>query len=224
MEITYLGHSAFKIEADGKIIFLDPWLGGPASPMTVDSVDDADICLVTHDHGDHGYSEAVEICKKTGAYFVAINELALKAKSAGVENVHTLNIGGSIDINGVVVTLVQAFHSCKIGSPTGFIIQLDSGTVYHAGDTGIFYDMKLFGDMYDIDIAMLPIGSYYTMSIKQASKATSLIRPKAVIPMHYNTFPVIETDPEEFRKLVSKESPESKVEVFDIGDTRDIAL
>jgi len=224
MEITYLGHSAFQIEADGKTIFVDPWLGGPESPLTVDSVNNADICLVTHDHGDHGYSEAVEICKNTGAYFVAINELALKAKSAGVKNVHTLNIGGSIEINGVVVTLVQAFHSCKIGTPTGFIIQLNSGTIYHAGDTGIFYDMKLFGEMYDIDLAMLPIGSYYTMSVEQASKATSLINPKAVIPMHYNTFPVIEADPDEFRKLVSEESPETKVEVLDIGETRNINL
>ena len=92
MKVTYLGHASFKVESDGKTVFVDPWLNGPTSPIKVSDVDNADIVLVTHDHGDHGYQEAIEICKKTGAYFIAINELGIQAKSEGLENVHTLNI------------------------------------------------------------------------------------------------------------------------------------
>ena len=137
MQINYLGHASFRIVSDGKTIFVDPWLNGPTSPIKVADVNEADLCLVTHDHGDHGYAEAVEICKKTGATFVAINELGLKAKEDGVENVHTLNIGGSVEVDRVTITLVQAFHSSNLGAPTGFIVKLPGGTFYHPGDTGL---------------------------------------------------------------------------------------
>ncbi|MFW9848076.1 MAG: metal-dependent hydrolase [Candidatus Thorarchaeota archaeon] len=221
MQVTYLGHASFKIEADGKVLFIDPWLNGPTSPIKVDDVREADICLVTHDHGDHGYAEAIEICKKTGATFIGINELGLNAMQDGVENVHTLNIGGNVEVDGVTVTLVHAFHSCSIGTPTGFIVKLPSGTFYHTGDTGLFYDMKLFGELYDIDLLMLPIGSYYTMDIKEAVKAVELINPKVAIPMHYDTFPVIAANPKQFyQKIVDK--GKSKVEIMIPGDTKDI--
>ncbi len=221
MQVTYLGHASFKIEADGKVLFIDPWLNGPTSPIKVDDVREADICLVTHDHGDHGYSEAIEICKKTGATFIGINELGLKAMQDGVENVHTLNIGGNVEVDGVTVTLVHAFHSCSIGTPTGFIVKLPSGTFYHTGDTGLFHDMKLFGELYDIDLLMLPIGSYYTMGIKEAVKAVELVNPKVAIPMHYDTFPVIAANPKQFyQKIVDK--GKSKVEIMAPGDTKDI--
>ena len=222
MKFTFLGHSAFKIESDEKTIFVDPWLNGPTSPIKVADVQSADIVLVTHDHGDHGYAEGVEICKKTGAFFVAINELALQAKSEGVEKVHTLNIGGSINIGEVTVTLTQAVHSCGKGAPTGFIIQFPHGTVYHAGDTGIFATMKTLGDLYDIDVALLPIGSYYIMDIKQATMATKLLGAKHVIPMHYNTFPVIKADPEEFKRSVKASSPDVVVEIMKPGESLEI--
>lgn len=224
MKITILGHAAFKIESDGTTVFIDPWLNGPTSSIKTEDVDKADMCLVTHDHGDHGYAEALEICKKTGAFFVGINELGLKAQSEGVENVHTLNIGGSVVIDNITVTLVQAFHSTTIGAPTGFIVEFPSGTVYHAGDTGLFYDMKLFGELYDIDIALLPIGSYYVMSIKQAVKATELINPKYVIPMHYDTFPVISANPEEFKKQVEMKFPKTKVEIIRPGESTKLSV
>ncbi len=223
MKITFLGHSAFKIESDGKIVYIDPWLNGPTSSIKTEDIENADICLVTHDHGDHGYVEALEICKKTGAFFVGINELGLKAKSEGVEKVHTLNIGGSVVIDGITVTLVQAFHSTSTGAPTGFIVEFPSGTVYHAGDTGLFYDMKLFGELYGIDIALLPIGSYYVMSVKQAVKATELIDPKYVIPMHYDTFPVIAADPSEFKELVEA-TTSTKVKIVKPSESMDLSL
>ncbi len=219
MKFTYLGHSSFKVESDGKTVFVDPWLNGPTSPIKVDDVKKADIVLVTHDHGDHGYAEGIEICKKTDAFFVAINELAIQAKNDGVENVHTLNIGGSVDIGGVTVTLVQAFHSSGIGAPTGFIVEFPSGTFYHAGDTGLFYDMKLFGELYKIDCALLPIGSYYVMSVRQAVKAAELIKPKYVIPMHYDTFPVIKANPKKFWQMVATNVKGTMVQVLQPGES-----
>jgi L-ascorbate metabolism protein UlaG (beta-lactamase superfamily) len=223
MRITYLGHASFKIESDGTLLLVDPWLSGPTSPIKVADVNEADLCLVTHDHGDHGYAEAVEICKKTGATFVAINELGLKAKEDGVENVHTLNIGGSVEVDGVTITLVQAFHSSNLGAPTGFIVKLPGGTFYHPGDTGLFYDMKLFGELYNIDLFFVPIGSYYVMDITQAVKAVELVSPKFAIPMHYDTFPVIEANPKQFYQMVTDKG-RTKVEIMKPGDQKEIDL
>jgi len=223
MKVTYLGHASFKIEEDGKIVYVDPWLTGPTSPITVDDVDKADIVLVTHDHGDHGYAEALGICKNTGATFVAINELAHKAGSQGVKEIHTLNIGGSVNIGGVVVTLVQAFHSSGVGAPTGFIVRFPSSSFYHPGDTGIFSSMSLFVELYSpIDLFLAPIGSYFVMDVHQAALATKLLKPKNVIPMHYNTFPVIEANPEKFKALVSETSPSTKVIILKPGEKTEI--
>ncbi len=219
MKITYLGHASFKVEADGKTVYVDPWLNGPTSPIKVKDVSEADIVLVTHDHGDHGYSEALEICKKTGAYFVAINELAIQAREQGVKNVHTLNIGGSVDIDGIIVTLVQAFHSCGVGAPTGFIVRFPGGTFYHPGDTGVFASMKLFGQLYKPDVFFAPIGSYYVSDIHQAELAVELVKPRIVIPMHYDTFPVIKADPKKFKELVSKSSPDVQTEILRPGES-----
>ncbi len=219
MKVTYLGHASFKIECGENVVFIDPWLTGPTSPMEVDDVEKADIVLVTHDHGDHGYAEAVEICKKTGSYLVAINELGIQAKSEGVEKVHTLNIGGSVEIGDITVTLVHAFHSCGKGAPTGFIAKFPCGTVYHPGDTGVFSDMQLFGEMYGIDVFFSCIGSYYVMDEYQAAMATKLVKPKVVIPMHYDTFPVIKADPEDFRNRVSQAVKDVKVEVMKPGES-----
>jgi len=214
--------SSFKVESDGKTVYVDPWLNGPTSPIKVNDVKKADVVLVTHDHADHGYQEAIEICKKTGAYFIAINELAIQARDEGVEKVHTLNIGGSVNVGGVDVTLVQAFHSCETGAPTGFIVKFHSDSFYHPGDTGLFATMELFGELYDIDAFFAPIGSYYTMSIEQAALATKLVKPKVVIPMHYNTFPAIEVDPEKFSKAVSEAAPDTKVEILVPGLSKDL--
>jgi L-ascorbate metabolism protein UlaG (beta-lactamase superfamily) len=222
MKVTYLGHASFKIEEDGIIIYVDPWLTGPTSPITIDDVDKADIVLVTHDHADHGFVEGRDICKKTGAVFVALNELANKAGDQGVENIHTLNIGGSVSIGGVVVTLVQAFHSAGVGAPTGFVVRFPSSTFYHAGDTGIFSSMEIVGDLYPLDLALLPIGSYFVMDVHQAALATKLLKPRNVIPMHYDTFPVIQASPEKFKALVSERSPETKVIIIKPGESTDI--
>jgi L-ascorbate metabolism protein UlaG (beta-lactamase superfamily) len=224
MKVTYLGHASFKIESSGKTVFIDPWLNCPTSPIKVDDVDAADIVLVTHDHGDHGFSEGVEICKKTDAFLVAINELGLHAKELGVKNVHTLNIGGSVTVASITVTLVQAFHSATRGAPTGFIVQLPTGTIYHPGDTGVFSDMALFKEIYTPDVFLAPVGSYYVMDELQAAVATRLVGPKVVIPMHFDTFPVIEADIERFKQLVAEKAPGVSVEVMAPGDSQEIRV
>ncbi|MHA1771094.1 MAG: metal-dependent hydrolase [Candidatus Thorarchaeota archaeon] len=222
MKFTYLGHAGFKIEADGKTVFVDPWLGAPTATLKVDEITNADIVLVTHDHGDHGYDEAVQICKKTGAFFVAINELAIQANEGGVEKVHTLNIGGSVMIDEVRITLVQAFHSCGKGAPTGFVVTFPSGSFYHAGDTGVFASMELIRELYHPDVALLPIGGYYTMDVQQATLATKLLGPKYVIPMHYNTFPVINADPTDLQKAVKEQQLGAEVKILAPGESTDL--
>ncbi|UCE09066.1 MAG: metal-dependent hydrolase [Candidatus Thorarchaeota archaeon] len=221
MRVTYLGHASFKIECGKKAVFIDPWLTGPTSPLKPEEVDAADIVLVTHDHGDHGYAEAIQICKKTRATFIAINELGIKAQSEGVENVHTLNIGGSVTVEDITVTLVHAFHSSSTGAPTGFIVKFPCGTVYHPGDTGVFSDMQLFGELYNIDLFFSPIGSYFVMGETEAATATKLVNPKVVVPMHYDTFPVISADTGKFAELVNDKSPNTKVEVISPGESRE---
>ena len=222
MKITYLGHASIKVESDGKTVFIDPWLNGPTSPIKVSDVNHADIVLVTHDHGDHGYSEAIEICKKTDAFFVAINELGIHAKKEGLKNVHTLNIGGSVNISEIKVTLVQAFHSCEIGAPTGFVVKFNNGTLYHTGDTGFFSSMELIGKLYRPNVVFIPIGGYYTCGIEEATLAIKLIQPQVVIPIHYNTFPVIKVNPDEFKQLVAIQVPDTKVEILAPGDSKEI--
>jgi len=202
MKITYLGHSAVKVEVSNKIIYIDPFLSGnPKAPITADEITEADIVIVTHDHGDH-LGDAFAICKKTNAWLVSQYEITVLANENGIEKVEPMNIGGPISVEGIKIALTPAWHTSQRGDPTGVIIQALGKTVYHAGDTGLFSDMKLIGELYKPDIALIPIGGRFTMDIYQAVKAVEFIKPKYVIPIHYNTFDLIKADPEEFKKLV----------------------
>jgi len=137
-KITWFGHAAFKIEIANKIVLIDPWLdGNPTSPVKASEITKTDIVYVTHDHGDH-LGDSCGICKRTNATFVATVELSSSAKEQGVKNVVGLNIGGSVEIKGVRLSIVQAFHTASKGAPTGVIIEGEGKTVYHAGDTGLF--------------------------------------------------------------------------------------
>ncbi len=221
MKITYIGHAGFKIE-DDVIAFFDPWLSAPTSKMKIDDINKCDFVFVSHDHGDHGLDEGIEIAKKTNATFVSIFELANVASEKGVKNTLGMNIGGTYKLGNTEIIMTRAFHSSSIGAPIGFIVKFASHTIYHPGDTGLFGDMKLLGDVYKPDIALLPIGSTFTMGPKEAAIATKLLGVKHVIPMHYNTFPVIEKDPNEFMKYVEKESPNTKAHILNPGDTIEI--
>ncbi len=216
MKVTYLGHAGVKLEIGGKVIIIDPFLtGNPKAPFGPEAIDKADIVIVTHDHGDH-LGDALEIAKRTGAVFVSQHELAVMAAEKGVEKTEGMNIGGPISVDGVKIALTPAWHTAQLGDPTGAVVQYMGVTVYHAGDTGLFYDMKLIGELFKPDIAFLPIGGRYTMDEYQAARAVEFIQPDTVIPIHYNTFPIIEADPEEFRKLVGDKA---KVVILNPGDS-----
>ena len=220
MKVTWLGHAGFIIKDEGKTILIDPWLeGNPVAPMKAEDIKEADAVFVTHDHGDHGFADGVKICKATGATFVSIFELANKAKEHGVQNVLGGNIGGSAKVNDIEFVFTTAQHSSLVGHPIGFIIRMPSLTLYHAGDTGIFTDMKLLGDLYDPDIAFLPIGDLFTMGPKEAAKALQLLNVQKAVPMHYKTFPVLVQDPQEFIDIAG---PMIDVHVLEPGVEQEI--
>jgi L-ascorbate metabolism protein UlaG (beta-lactamase superfamily) len=217
--IRWLGHSGFEIELANKTLLIDPWLtGNPLAAVKASDIKKADIVCVTHDHRDH-LGDSVEICKRTGATFVAIYELSVYAEEQGVKNVVGINIGGTVEVKGIRITLVQAFHSSTRGAPTGFVIKAEEKTFYHAGDTGLFGDMKLIGEVHRPDMALIPIGDYYTMGSREAAEAVKLLKPAVVVPMHYQTFPVLESSAENFIKLVKEKAPKVKVVALKPGDT-----
>ena len=220
-KIKWLGHAAFQITtAQGQHIYIDPWLeGNPSCPVAKEDLEPADLVLVTHDHHDH-LGDAAALLEEGGAVAAGQPELIGQLEEAGVptEKLVGMNIGGSLEAAGVVVTMTQAFHSAAQGTPVGYILTLPEGTViYHAGDTGIFGDMELLGELYDIDVALLPIGSVFTMDPHQAAMAVELLSPQLVIPMHYGTFPALVQDADEFTQLVGERTPEVKVIALEPG-------
>ena len=211
-EITWYGHSAFKISAPQAHVLIDPFFT-PASGVTVESLGPVDMLLVTHDHGDH-VGEAVNICRKTGAMLGAIVGTAGKLAEDGVPEAQILNgigfnMGGTMEHKGIKATMTQAFHSSDSGAPAGYIIEMPDGlVVYHAGDTCIFSGMELWGQLYHIDVALLPIGGVFTMDARQAALACKLLGCKSVIPMHWGTFPVLALSAEYFQEQVAKLCPD----------------
>ncbi|ODS34764.1 MAG: hydrolase [Candidatus Scalindua rubra] len=200
VKVTFLGHSAVCIEGL-KTIYIDPFLNeNPVAEISLDQINTADIVVVTHNHADH-IGDAYEICKRTGAVLVGIHEIAVDAENAGIQ-AEGMNIGGTINIESVIINMVNAEHSSLSGHATGVVIEIEDVTIYHTGDTGLFGDMCIIGEFFDIDLALLPIGDRYTMGIRSAVKAVEYLKPKKVIPIHYNTFPIIQADPNEFKSLV----------------------
>ncbi len=230
MKVTWLGHAAFEIELDGVNVLIDPFLSGnPKAAKSPEEVE-PDLVLVTHGHSDH-LGDAIDICKRTGATLVGIYEVAVYAQNQGVENVEEMNIGGTIEVEGLKITQVPAWHSSEIveedeivagGTPVGYVVSGDEGTVYHAGDTGLSMDMKLIGELYEPDVALLPIGSRFTMGPKEAAKAVELIEPDVAIPMHYGTFPPIEQDPEEFKREVERLDVDTEVVILEPGESYEL--
>ncbi len=224
-KIKWISHSAFQITSgSGKVLYIDPWFENPLSTFTLDDVKEATMVLVTHDHFDH-VGQAADIVKKTGGLLVANvetgrrmqNEFQIPAEKVCYFG-HGLNIGGNLAYEGITVTMTQAFHSTLSGAPCGYIIKLEDGTtIYHAGDTGIFDTMKTFGEFYKVDVALLPIGSVFTMDPIQAAWAAKMISPKKVIPMHYKTFPILVQDPKGFVEIAKREAPGVEVVVLNPG-------
>ncbi|MCP5104765.1 MAG: metal-dependent hydrolase [bacterium] len=205
MKITWIGHSALKLEGS-QTVFIDPFLdGNPVAAFGLDSVTTADVVVVTHDHGDH-LGDSYGICKKTGASLVSIHEIAEAAAGQGIK-AEGMNVGGTVTVGSVSVSLVPALHTAGLGgTATGAVVEMDGKKVYHAGDTGLSMEMLLIGEMYMPDIAFLPIDGRYNMGARLAAKAVELLKIPKVVPFHYNTFPMVEASPERFSELVGDKS------------------
>lgn len=208
--ITWFGHSAFRIISPfGKIVLIDPWLDNPKAPAVARDLPAADLILVTHGHCDH-VGNTIALAARTGATVIGIHELALHFTSRGVKNVAGMNKGGTFVHEGIGITMVDAKHSGGIdtegtvipgGEAAGFVMRMENGlTLYHAGDTSVFGDMKLIARLYKPSVAMLPIGGLYTMDPAEASLACQFLNPGVIIGMHYGTFPVLTGTPAALRK------------------------
>ncbi len=207
MKLKYFSHSAFQITTnDGKVILIDPYLdGNPTSPVKSDEVS-ADFIILTHAHGDH-IGDTFKIAERTNALIISVNELADYVASKGFK-AHNMHIGGAHNFEFGRIKFTIAHHGSITpdghygGEPAGVVLSIDGKNIYHAGDTGLFLDMKLIGELNPIDYMLVPIGDNFTMGIDDAVKAVEFVNPKVAIPMHYDTFPVIKADPDEFKKKV----------------------
>jgi L-ascorbate metabolism protein UlaG (beta-lactamase superfamily) len=224
--LTYIGHSTFALEADGKQVLIDPFISG--NPSAKHSADDFNpqTILLTHAHNDH-VGDTVDIAKRSGAKVIATAELAGYLGQQGADTVGA-NHGGTVQFDGGSAKFVPAWHTSTYstpdgimapGVPAGFIVKFGGKTIYVAGDTCLFGDMKLIGET-GIDIAILPIGDHFTMGPDDAVRAVEFVNPKVVIPCHYNTFPPIQQDPNAFKSQVESKTGAS-CEVLEPGSTYD---
>lgn len=220
MKIKFIGHSCFLIEEGGHSLLFDPFItGNPLAAAKAEALNPTHI-LVSHYHGDHR-GDVVDIAKRTGASVFSTNEIGIELKKENL-NVVAGHIGGKAKTEFGSVKFFQAFHGSGIegGHACGFIVDFMGKKIYHAGDTGLTKDMELL-KKHNIHIALLPIGDFYTMGPEDAVEAVKMIKPKYVIPMHYNTFPLIKQDPEVFAKAVTEETS-TKAIVLEPGQYMEI--
>lgn len=224
--VTWLGHATVLVQTPrGTNVLIDPFIAhNPKYPKGFELPSKIHYILLSHGHGDH-ISDAAPVAKRHGAKVIAIYELADYMAGKGVAETVGMNLGGGVELDDVTATMVDAKHSAAaqdekgshyVGVATGWVIEVAGGPVlYHAGDTCVFGDMKLIGEIYKPEVAMLPIGGFYTMGPKEAAHACRLLAPKTVLPIHWGTFPPLKGTPEELAALIE---PEVKVERWKPGD------
>ncbi|MCS7099776.1 MAG: metal-dependent hydrolase [Sulfolobales archaeon] len=220
MKIRWLGHSAFYLEIGGLKFLVDPWLSNPVHRSRPEDFVDVDFVVVTHDHGDH-IGDAIEVLKVSQkAKVFSIYEIASYiGERVGANKAIGANIGGPVKLSAeLTAVLTPALHSSTRGAPTGVVIASGEESLYHAGDTGVFYDMKIVGELYRPKVALVPIGGHFTMGPREAALAVDLIRPRYAIPMHYGTFPVLWGTPQEFIEEVKKRGVNVEVVVLKPGE------
>jgi len=212
-KLTWHGHSCFVLEHGGKRIIFDPFLtGNPKADVEPAQLPPLDAVLLTHGHGDH-LGDAVPLAKRFQATVVAPYELAAWCEAQGAPHVHGMHIGGARDFPFGRVKLVVAIHGGQVEAeggerfttfPCGFLVTMGGKTVYHTGDTALTMDMQLLEGR--VDVMLLPIGDNFTMGVEDAARAVAFVKPKVAIPMHWGTFPVLESDPQKFTKAVGKQA------------------
>ncbi|MDW7650345.1 MAG: metal-dependent hydrolase [Bacillota bacterium] len=220
-KIKFLGHACFQLEQDGKKYLLDPFItDNPLAPVEAGEID-ADYIFVSHAHADH-LGDTFDIARRTGATVISTFEIVQECEKHGV-NGHPMHIGGKKAFNFGYVRVTPAFHGSGIpgGHACGFIINMNGFTVYFAGDTSLFGDMKLLGEIERINLFLVPIGGNFTMDIDDAVYAAKLVGADSVIPFHYNTWPVIAADPEEF-KIKTEKNTLSRCIILAPGETADL--
>jgi L-ascorbate metabolism protein UlaG (beta-lactamase superfamily) len=233
MEIKFHGHSCFELSEGDTRVLIDPFLkpNNPAAIVTAEDVDPTHIAI-SHGHADH-MADAVPIAKRTGAHCVAVVEIANWLEGLGVENVSDPNLGGTVGFDWGWIKLVPAWHTSTlpgsaetpfspttgtvIGPAAGLLVNIGGLTVYHAGDTCLFSDMRLIAERNPVDVALLPIGGHYTMDRHDGAIAAEFVGAGTVIPMHHGTFPLVETDTAAFRSEV-EEKTSSTVVVLEPGE------
>jgi L-ascorbate metabolism protein UlaG (beta-lactamase superfamily) len=237
MEIRFHGHSCFELSEGETRVLVDPFLkpNNPKAVATAEEVEPTHVAL-SHGHADH-VADAVPVAKRTGAHCVAMVELANWLEGQGVEEVSDPNLGGTVEFDWGYISLVPAWHTnttpgseekpfsaehgVVMGPAAGLVIKIGETTVYHAGDTCLFSDMKLIAERSDVNVALLPIGGHYTMDRRDAVVAAEFVGASTVIPMHYDTFPAIETDAEAFKAEVESKTS-SRVVLLQPGETHSV--
>ncbi len=227
--IRYLGHSFVEFTtSDDKVILFDPWTkdaGNPACPMEASEIERADLVVVSHDHFDH-IGSAAAICEQTGAFLGGAVQTMARVTDEGFDKEKVVNfgmgymVGGGVTFDWVEVIATPAFHSSDTACALGTIVKASDGTtVYHAGDTCVFSDMALYGRLYPVDVACLPIGGVFTMDAYQAAEAAGMIRPKRIVPIHYASFPIIARTADDFIERCKEKAPDARVAALGAGET-----
>jgi L-ascorbate metabolism protein UlaG (beta-lactamase superfamily) len=227
-KVTWLGHAMFCIESgSGKRLILDPYVqNNPKFPRGFD-LSRVDVIAATHGHFDHFGGDGPDLAKKTGATVICVFELALWLSEKGISKVSGMNMGGTQTVSGFEITMTNAVHSSGTSGsdtnppsdPCGYVIRTDGTAIYHAGDTAAFSDMVLIGELYRPDLALLPIGDFYTMGPEAAAKACELLKVPRAIPMHYGTSPALPGTAEGFKEAVKKRQLPTEVVVLEPGQS-----
>lgn len=211
MKVSFHGHAIIKIETQGKTILFDPFINGnDLTDLVVDEVK-PDVIILTHGHNDH-VGDTVELAKKHDALVIANADLATVLSWQGVERIHSMNIGGAYEFEFGKVKMTPALHGSGYttvdnqlmycGQPAGILFTAEGKTIYHAGDTALYSDMKLIGERHPIDVAFVPIGDNFTMGPEDAALAIQFLQAKLAVPIHYDTFPPIKQNPHHFLELL----------------------